>query len=468
MKTRVTLHRFVSDKNLKQRDGVNLAHTEINELLTSQAPQSLDIHFHDFDKLLRDEKYARDTLTNVDCVLCNVGPNAQYYHFLREKYGLNFRIIRDIKTALWSCYLLQESLCEPFIRSGDVLLATSNYSRKLIRKLFPSLINHPIELFEPVLSLESFPENFVKKINSKMITLGHIGRLSVDKNFHQMIDLLINLERVEPGRYRLIACGSIHSTECNPTNIAEHLFKVTGRRDIFVYLAPMENQDVINLLSTFDFFLFFSTSNLEVLGRVLIECAYKGVRVLAANHAAAPELVNSNSLLPVKYKINEYFYTHFDHALGSVDIVYAQELIQSQKKIVPPLKPTMNNFDSLIKVINNDLSYLSSQPNLILNNEIENFINRLEWDGLPRQLSKTESSDKVDCLIDWFCALNGKHSPEFNSRLIKLKELSKFPDRTNKYLASITTTQGDFTDLGGMDMELCNIAQFHPKFRLKP
>jgi len=467
MKTRVTLHRFVSDKSLKQRDGVNLAHTEINDLLNSQASESLDVHFHDFDKLLRDEKYARDTLTNVDCVLCNVGPNAHYYHFLREKLGLNFRIIRDIKTALWSCYLLQESLCEPLIRPGDALLATSNYSRKLIRRLFPSLTNHPIELFEPVFSLKSFPKNFKKKLNSKMITLGHIGRLSIDKNFHQMIDLLINLEKVEPGRYRLIACGSIHSTECAPTTIAEHLFKVTGRRDIFVYLAPMENQDVINLLSTFDYFLFFSTSNLEVLGRVLIECAYKGVKVLAANHAAAAEIVDSNSLLPVKYKVNEYFYTHFDHALGSVDIFYAQELIQRQNKIVHPPKPTMNNFNRLINVINGEFLNSSPQPNLILNNEIENFINHLEWDELPRQLSKTESFDKVNCLIDWFCALNGKQSPDFNSRLIKLKELSKFPDRTNKYLESIQSTQGDFTNLGGMDMELCNVAQFHPRFWIK-
>jgi glycosyltransferase involved in cell wall biosynthesis len=464
MKTRVTLHRFVSDKNLKQRDGVNLAHTEINDLLTSQAPQSLDIHFHDFDKLLRDEKYARDTLTNVDCVLCNVGPNAHYYHFLREKLGLNFRIIRDIKTALWSCYLLQESLCEPLIRPGDALLATSNYSRRLICKIFPNHLQHPIELFEPVLSLEKFPDFVKRQRTSKMTTLGHIGRLSLDKNFNQMVDLIINLEREKPGEYRLVACGSVHSPECDPSTISEYLFKITGRRDIFVYLPPMPNQDVMNLLSTFDFFLFFSTSNLETLGRVLIECAYKGVRVIAANHAASSEIVSISSLISVEYKQHQQFYTHFDHALGNVDIFRAQELILKDFETTPLAKPNMNNFDSLIRIIHGEIESSPAKLKKSLNNDVEKFISSLRWNNLPTKLSAAKSYKTISDLQHWFCALNGKNSNEFSTRLNELQELSKFPNRTKKYLESTRTTRGDFTNLGGMDMELCNVANFHPYF----
>ena len=110
MSTRLTLHRFESDPSLPQRDGVNLAHAEINRLLGDESHAGLQVEFHDFARLMRDRAYAVRTLTAADCVLCNVGPHAHYYHYLRDRLGLNFRIVRDIKTALWSAYLLQESL----------------------------------------------------------------------------------------------------------------------------------------------------------------------------------------------------------------------------------------------------------------------------------------------------------------------------------------------------------------------
>lgn len=464
MKTRISLHHFISDIGLKQRDGVNLAHAEINQLLLSKLPECFSIEFHDFDKLLRDDKYAHETLSGIDCVLSNVGPHAHYYFFLRERLGLKFRIIRDIKTALWSSYLLQESLCMPFLNSGDVLLSTSNYSKKLIRKLFPHLIDHPIELFEPVLSNKPFPEIIKYKTSQKLVTLGHIGRLSIDKNFPQMIDLLINLDKEEPGRYRLVACGSIHSSECNPKIISDHLFNVTGRRDIFIYLPPIPHCEVMKLLSTFDYFLFFSTSNLEVLGRVLIECAYAGVPVLAANHAAAPEILDPSSLLKVKYDVNQKFYMHFDHALGHVDIDFAMKLIINQHQPLPPNKPINNNFDTLIRAISGDIDHSNIQFIPTLGLDIEDFIRNLDWDGLPTPQSKLYSYSSMTNLHKWFCELNGKQSEALIHNLKKLQKLSKFPDRTNKYIDTISTTKGDFTNIGGIDIELCNVADFHPKF----
>lgn len=466
MKTRISLHRFESDQTLPQRDGVNIAHTEINELLTSPQVRHLDIGFHDFDRLLRDRQYAQDILKDIDCVLSNVGPQAHFYFMLREQLGLKFRIIRDIKTALWSCYLLQETLCAPFLRKGDVLLATSNYSRQLTRHLFPHLKDHPIALFEPVMALERFRPAPPKTVRGPVITLGHIGRLSEDKNFPQMVDLLILLNRGEPGRYRLVACGSLHSPRCDPQAVARRIQMETGRSDLFVYHPPVPHRQVLTLLQSFDYFLFFSTSNLEVLGRVLIESAYAGTPILAANHAAAPELLDPTSLLPVAYDQGSEFYAHFDRPLGTVDIEAAAMRIRSGQFIGPVPLPQINRPEVLWDLLVEAPSLTEDRKDPKLGGGPAGFIQNLRWKSLPQSISEEAAFALMTELHDWFCALNGKRSADFESRLLRLLDLSFFRERTERFIRASATTQCDFTNLGGLDMELCNVVQFHPRFWL--
>jgi glycosyltransferase involved in cell wall biosynthesis len=466
MRTRVTLHRFSSDQSLPQRDGVNLAHTEINALLTGETAQHLAVEFHDFDRLLRDETYALAVLRGVDCVLSNVGPHAHYYHLLRERLGLDFRIVRDIKTALWSCYLLQESLCEPFLRPGDALLATSNYSRQLTRHLFAHLHDHPIALFEPVLTLEPFVPSPRTPGCDPVVTLGHVGRLSEDKNFPQMVDLLLALDRVEPGRYRLVACGSVHSPTCEPGLVAQRIQRETGRGDLFTYLPPIPHQEVLALLRRFDYFLFFSTSNLEVLGRVLVECAYAGVPVLTGDHAAASELVDGSSLLPVSYERARVFHTHFDAPLGRVDVEAAAQRIRYRQPVNPAPAPQMNQPKVLLDLLRDGPDPAPLQEEPPLSEGPADFVRRLRWRDLTRARSAQQALATMVDLRDWFCALNGKSSPDFNTRLQHLRNLSRFPERTERFARAAASTRGDFTNLGGLDMELCNVAGFHPSFWL--
>ena len=67
---------------------------------------------------------------------------------------------------------------------------------------------------------------------------------------------------------------------------------------------------MFGLLQRLDYFLFFSTSNLEVLGRVLVEAGHARVPILASEHAAAPELLSPTSLLDVSYRFDEPFLSH--------------------------------------------------------------------------------------------------------------------------------------------------------------
>ncbi|MCB1819631.1 MAG: hypothetical protein KDI77_17065, partial [Gammaproteobacteria bacterium] len=103
----------MTDPLLTQKDGVNLAHENIATLLRGVGKEQLLVRFHDFNRILTDQGYALDVLSNTDCVVSNVGPHAHYYFYLRERFDLDFRILRDVRTAIWSSYLLQEHLCRP-------------------------------------------------------------------------------------------------------------------------------------------------------------------------------------------------------------------------------------------------------------------------------------------------------------------------------------------------------------------
>lgn len=465
MKTRVSLHRFESDPGLAQRDGVNLAHTEINHLMKNEAPGELDVAFHDFSRLVRDAGYARTVLDGVDCVLSNVGPHAHYYHHLREKLGLGFRIVRDIKTALWSSYLLQECLCAPYLRPADALLATSNYSRALTRHLFPHLQGAAIHVFEPVLASAADRERqgHPARAQAGPVTLGYVGRLSEDKNFPQIVDLLIDLDRGEPGGYRLVACGAVHSPSCDPVSCAARIEAASGRGNLFTYLEPVAHDAVVPLMRSFDYLLFLSTSNLEVLGRVMIEAAHAGVPVLAANHAAAAELLSPLSLVDVAYTLDQPFFSHFDAPMGSADIASAADIIRRRASPAPP-EPRVNKAESFMEVLLGQAQVNAASAPLA--EAQQRFLKRLRWQGLEVFRSITEADAAIEELLDWFRALNGKGGEDFPGRLRELERRSRFKDRTRRFIRQSEHNRCDFTNLGGIDIELCNILGFHPSFSL--
>ena len=466
MTTRVALHRFASDSNAPQRDGVNLAHTEVNTLFDLPEAAGIKVEFHDFDRLLRDDEYARACLSYVDCVLCNVGPNAHYYHHLRERLGLNFRIVRDIKTALWSCYLLQESLCAPYLRPGDALLATSNYLRVLLRRVFPHLALHPIVLFEPVLANRAGLAPPLRSPAGGVVTLGHIGRLSEDKNFPQMVDLVIALNRSEPGRYRLLACGAVHSPSCDPDLVARRVRKETGLGNVFTYLPPRSHAEVLSLYREFDYFLFFSTSNLEVLGRVLLEAAHARVPILSASHAAAPELLDESSLIPINYSADTEYLCHFDEPLGKVDLDFAINIVRQREIPRHPPVAQVNLPQSLFGLLTSDHEVLPPDPPL--HAAPAKFIERLCIADLPHYSSRAEVDPIITELRSWFCALNGRDQRNWQTHAQELEKRSRFPARTARFIEATRQTRCNFTNLGGLDMELCNIAGFYPRFWLSP
>ena len=191
----VGLHAYRTDPLLPQRDGVNLAHENITRLMLDCTDPRIRASFHDFTRLVADEAHARETLAPLDCVLSSVGPHAHYYFWLRERLGLNFRIVRDVRTAIWSSYLLQEHLIAPLLRDDDTLMVASNYTWAIYDHIFPGLRGHSTAICYPL--TVAFPDDRPAPRDppgkDQDFVIGYLGRLSEDKNFPCLVDLVIDL-----------------------------------------------------------------------------------------------------------------------------------------------------------------------------------------------------------------------------------------------------------------------------------
>lgn len=464
---RITLHDYLTDPSLSQKDGVNLAHENIAALLKDHSREHMAVAFHDMNRLLADEAYAREILGAADCVISNVGPHAHYYFHLREKLGLDFRIFRDVRTAIWSSYLLQEHLCQPYLREEDVLLVASHYTRAIYEKFFPHLKSFGCLRCYPL--TVAFPVDLPPRpAASSVLNLGYIGRLSEDKNFPDLIRLLIALNKSQPGKYRLLACGDVHSASCSPDEIRRHLHNELGEGDFFEYFPPRGNSEIWEIYQRFDVMLFPSTSNLETLGRVLIEASYAGVPIICGEHAAAPELVPPASLCRVNYKKGVTHSAHYDHSLGHLDI---EDMIRAVTS--PSLAAASCHLDyqqhpqKLLDTLEDVAEGKEGLPEPYeLTSSQRAFIESLEID-LPAPLALQQADELVAALVPWFLDLQAKNTVERQHRLSELLGMSKHPERTARFIEKSGRTSCDFTNVGGIDIELCHIAGFYPRFVLK-
>jgi len=464
---RVTLQDYVTDPSLFQKDGVNLAHENISALMARGGFSGLSVEFHEINRLLSDESYARRTLSGVDWVISNIGPHAHYYFHLREKLDLGFRIVRDVRTAIWSSYLLQEHLCEPHLREADVLLVASRYTRGIYERIFPHLRKARIIRCYPL--TVGFPRRLPARSNGRAIfTLGYVGRLSVDKNFSDVVDLVLALNRINERRFRLVACGDVHSPICAPDRIRQQLHRKLGHADAFTYFPPRNNGQVWELYRSFDAMAFPSTSNLETLGRVLVEASYADVPVVCGDHAAAPELVAPESLCGVKYCADKTYSTHFDHSLGTLDV---SELARAV--LDPELRASQChcNFEShgelLMHLLREpDARDLEEDGPVILSHSQRAFVDALDV-TLPPAMDGTTATEKVGDLIPWFLGLQRRHPVPREAWLESLRRLSHFPERTQGFIERSGGTRCDYTNVGGIDIEICHVADFFPTFRIR-
>ncbi len=299
--------------------------------------------------------------------------------------------------------------------------------------------------------------------------LGYLGRLSEDKNLPDLVELLIRLNEAEPGGYRLLACGDVHSESCQPARIRARLLERLGRSDLFEHLPARPNAEIWAVLARMDVLVFPSTSNLETLGRVLIEASYAGVPVVCGAHAAAPELVPAEALVAVAYRYDTVFDAHHDHSLGRTSVDGLLLAILERRYRTSDCHDDYRRHDGRFLGIvrdpaaDDDGDGPDTQP---LHTSPRAFIQALQVQR-PGPIDKSQALQQIDALTHWFLTLQRRGSAARVQALADLQRLSAFPERTARFIARSADTRCDFSNVGGIDVELCNVARFFPTFSLR-
>ena len=267
----------------KRVTGAHLFYKRVSELL-SQLPNSRPIP--DFWQFAGSGIKA---LGPRDVLVTNNGPYAFILHYLRQLYNLQFRIVRDVQASLHVSYLFQELACTNFLRPRDAILFPSHYTLTLYTRLFPHIRN----AYVCYPCIEAYPRMIHKP--PKEFTLGYLGRASIAKNFHQVIEMAPRL------KHRILVAGSVDFPRL-PKNI--------------IPLGELPPNKVWDFLSQISVLLFPSTANIESLGRVLLEANHVGLPTVTANFGASPELSPNNALVHLS---KEPVDLQHNNPLGRVD-----------------------------------------------------------------------------------------------------------------------------------------------------
>ncbi|GAB7110191.1 hypothetical protein JCM4814A_85060 [Streptomyces phaeofaciens JCM 4814] len=271
-------------------DGAVLMHREASALLARHHPLAA----HDLTA-------AAGRLTGVragETVYAGSGPYAFLYHLWRERTGGDFRIVREVHTALWSGYWAQEELCAPFLRPGDLALFPTAYTRRLFLRHFPATAAAGAAVAYPM--LDRLPRHRARPVPpaGRPLRVGHLGALSLAKNVDQVLSVFARLYRESGGRAELLCAGKPNDPRWEADAVRAALLS-RGVPSGSVRVAGIWSQERLGeFFDAVDVLLFPSTASRETLGRVVVEALAHGVPVLAADVGPAVELLPARNLVP--------------------------------------------------------------------------------------------------------------------------------------------------------------------------
>lgn len=295
-------------------DGAILMHHQVLRLLqerTRLAPHDLTAG----PRCLADVGTAAGANTGV--VYAGSGPYAFLYHLWRERTGADFPIVREVHTALWSGYWLQEELCAPLVRPGDLALFPTEYTRRLYRRHFPSVRRGGSAVAYPMLPDAVRPAP--PKRARRTLRVGYLGALSLAKNFDQVLEVFARAHRETGGAVELVCAGKANDPRWEDGAVRRRV-AASGADPAAVHMAGMLPQRrLASFFEAVDVLLFPSTASRETLGRVVLEALEHGVPVLAADLGPAVELLPARNLLPAALDTGADFSMGRIVPLGRID-----------------------------------------------------------------------------------------------------------------------------------------------------
>ncbi len=382
--------------------GAPLGYEELTRILETEPESHLiphDLHSLVTDYLRGDD--IRAQLPDDATIVCTCGPYAQFYFYLREAIGGSFRIIRDVRTACWKTYLLQESLCRPLERPGDVLVVLSHYLKRFLEGKTPSSIDsgrtvvaYPIRPFLPRRTDDGVHDGY---------RVGYLGRISADKNTRTVLKVAAELQRRRQD-VEIHMAGPFYPAESGIADREQlHIAALASSVNLekFVYHGDLPYEQVGPYLSSIDVLYFPATSSHETYGRVIAEATAVGVPVIAADFAAARELLPAGNLVPVEYSVPEWVPSVPMFSFGRPN------LEQSVQKLLDPiyqfiLRP-VDEVDYYRRAVLDGQLEPNEGP---VAPSVDSFLDRLEVSDLPFY-SPEQARTVIKDLMPLFSAFHG-------------------------------------------------------------
>lgn len=398
-----------------------------------------------------------------DVVFCNAGPYGHLYHYLREKAGSRFRIIRDVRTSSWGGFLLQEALAGPLTRPGDLVLFPSEFCRAYFLRLFGehlSLSNTAV--CYPL--THSFPVS-VEKMPHQGFNVGYIGRISGDKNFDKVLDIFTGIY-TQRRDVQLHLAGPMdkHSKYGSLERIAARLKREGIPANRVTYDGQLPYDRIWSFFAKLDLFVFPALSSVESLGRVLLEARHARVPVISVDYAAAGELLPSECLIQPIFDTQTQFNGNRPFSYGAIDVAQAVHTAlhvppsQHLSGIEAPYRP-----ETLFRLLRGE----HATPVLRqLSPGATDFLERLSVSHA--QLSHDAHSATVLCekLFRFFQAYNHPSTIRRTwNLLLSLPTLSHSPESFALRYDRLTNTAAAFELRHAR--EFCREANFHPVFQLQ-
>jgi hypothetical protein len=384
------------------------------------------------------------------------------YFYLREKLGLDFRIIRDVRTGLWNGYLLQEYLVAPYLRDGDSVVYPSAFARDLFGLAYPGTapasrhVCYPLTKWFPPVGSRPRRDTF---------RVGYVGRLTSDKGFASALRLLVDLRRRRPGKYELAAIGEGRGRHGNDALVRSILgADLTG----FSWVRPVTGPGLWDQYRALDLVFFPSTSNLETFGRVLLEASHAGVPVVASDHAAASELLPAESLVPTRYVTDRRFSVHYGTALGDVDTGPIADALAAGE-IPPRARAHLDYADDARRFV--DLVRWGNGSEPMVGRKVGTpveaaFRRRLQLFDFPPLLDVDAANAAIGRLRTVFTGLHRRRTMSYWGSLAYLFAVSENRDKTLGFMRRSVLRGEDFTNIGGVDLQLAHLIRYYPSFTI--
>lgn len=290
------------------KDGAVLSFGNV-ERAVSSACAAAGIDCVPLDPLLFVASDPASRLAGLDVIYANCGPLAALLLAWRERHGLSFRLVREVRTTGWIGYAFQEEVAASLARAGDACVHSSAYARDLWRRFRGE--SGDVHL-QPVVSRR----RRTRPLPRRPLVTGYLSRVCRGKGFAALPAVLEHLRAHGWPLAGLRTCGE----QTDPGLVAGVAAAVTRQGLAFEHRGPLSHADALALLEAVDVVVFPTLSSFESAGRVSIEAAAAGKVVIGTDYCANAELIGRQARIPFAPDSGQAGPSHREFEVARLDL----------------------------------------------------------------------------------------------------------------------------------------------------